>query len=145
MLGIDDLVEKVVGPRGFLTRIKVFKNVQDAIEKGLKLIEKIGQKYYQWDNVKDFMNRLVQTIQTQKIEQMVDQVLQLLQKVDTNKLQQLFDQLQTSDRDEWMTMFQKYLPKSEQLMKVVEKLKRIRLQDLSEETLVQILVSSGKL
>jgi hypothetical protein len=63
--------------------------------------------------------------------------------MDTSALNQIFSHVRNMDTEKIMQTIRRNIPQSIQWTKTIEKLKRIRFQDASVETLVEVLEALG--
>lgn len=143
MEGVENLVEKVLGPQGIISKSKYLKKAQDVISKMLEVLEQMGYRHFRLEDAKDFGRKFIQLIQSKEYGDIIDQVLSNLQDLDTTALTQIFSHVRNMDTEKIMETIRRNIPQSAQLTEVVEKLKRIRFQDASAETLVEVLKAFG--
>lgn len=142
--GTEDLVEKVLGPRGVLSKSKILRQAKESLVKVFQMVEDMSYKYLKLDDMKEYGRKAYNTVRTQSFEAIVDRLLNILQDVDTSELQKILEHARNMDTDKLMEIVKKNVPEqSAQLEKVVEKLKRINFREPSEETLVQVLEAFG--
>jgi Domain of unknown function (DUF1943) len=67
MEGVENLVEKVLGPQGIISKSKYLKKAQDAISKMLEILEEMGYKYLRLEDAKDFGRKLFDLIRSKEV------------------------------------------------------------------------------
>jgi hypothetical protein len=141
--GIEDLVEKVLGPDGLLSKSKFLRNFKDNILKAARFGEEFAMKYLRVEDVKEYGKKALSIVQSGSFEQIVDRVLNVLRDVDTSELEKILSHSRNADLNNLMESIKRNIPQTQQIAKVVEKLRRIDLRDFSEETLVEFLEAFG--
>jgi len=137
--GVEDLVEKVLGPRGVLAKSKILRQLKESLIKGMQLLEDMSYKYLKLDDLRQYGRQTFSMVRSQSFEQIVDRILSLLQDVDTTQLEQILAHAKNLDVNQLMETIKRNIPQSATLDKVFEKLKRINFRDASEQTLIQVL------
>jgi len=143
MEGVEDLVEKVLGPRGILSKSKAFKKAREFVMTAIQTVEELGYKHFRFEDAKEFARKAFELLTSKKYETVVDQVLTMIQELDTHAFTEIFSHMRTMDTEKILDTIRRNIPRSAQLSKTIEKLKRIRFQEPTTETLVEVLEAFG--